>query len=142
MRDEGERMVEVPGTGHQLISIRGDREREGERGRRQFRNRLCQLDSPLLMTTHNNTCPTPTRTSGSSQVAALKPDGSLFFSSVTGGSGVWSWTNVTVAGAGFKTTIPRRVTWSGEGRHMGAGPRLRRPTWPLDTRGIYARSEI
>ena len=50
-----------------------------------------------------------------SQVAALNPDGSLFFSSVTGGAGVSSWTSVTVAGAGFKTAVPRRVTWAGEG---------------------------
>ena len=54
-----------------------------------------------------------------SQVAALEPDGSLFFSSVTGGAGVWSWSSVIVVGAGFTTTVPRRVTWAGESsRHI------------------------
>ena len=53
------------------------------------------------------------------QVAALNPDGSLFFSSVTGGGGVWSWSSVKVVGAGFATTVPRRVTWAGEGWHVG-----------------------
>ena len=55
-----------------------------------------------------------------SQVAALNPDGSLYFNSVTGGGGVWSWSSVTVVGAGFTTTVLRRVTWAGEGsRHCG-----------------------
>ena len=55
-----------------------------------------------------------------SQVAALNPDGSLFFSSVTGGSGVWSWSSVTVVGAGFITTVPKGATWAGGGsRHLG-----------------------
>ena len=57
-----------------------------------------------------------------SQVAALKPGGALFFGSVTGGSGVWSWSSVTVVGAGFPTLIPKRMPWAGERpSHVGYG---------------------
>ena len=87
--------------------------------------RRCEGPAEKGGTNEGNMCTSPALSSRPaphltvSQVAALEPDGSLFFSSVTGGAGVWSWSSVIVVGAGFTTTVPRRVTWAGESsRHI------------------------